>query len=358
MLTKEAVLGVLSAVKDPEIGRDIVSLGMVQDLRVEGGTVAFTYVLTTPACPLKERMDKDVREALGRLPGVAEVVIAWGAAVARDRRLDQALPSGIRNVIAVGSGKGGVGKSTVAANLAAALSLEGARVGLMDADVYGPNQPQMYGVSRTEVATTPEGKILPPTAHGVKLMSMGFLVDPDTPVIWRGPMLHGVVNQFLKDVDWGELDYLVVDLPPGTGDVQLTLCQLVPLTGAVIVTTPQSIALSDVRKAAAMFQKLNVPILGVVENMDGFVCPHCRQRTAIFAEGGAQTLSEAFHIPVLGRVPIDPAVCLSGETGDPIVRGHPGSPAAEAFRAAARQTAARVSVANAARPEAVTIREE
>ena len=358
MPTKEDVLSVLSRVQEPELGRDIVSLGMVQNLVVEGGRVAFSYILTTPACPLKDKMEKDVREALKALPGITKIDIDWGASVSKDRRLEQALPSGIRNVIAVGSGKGGVGKSTVAANLAAALAMDGATVGLMDADVYGPNQPQMYGIQRSQVATTPAGKIRPPVAHGVKLMSMGFLVEPDTPVVWRGPMLHGVVNQFLKDVDWGELDYLVVDLPPGTGDVQLTLCQLVPLTGAVIVTTPQSIALSDVRKAAAMFNKLNVPILGVVENMSGFVCPHCHEKTAIFAEGGAKTLSEAYHIPVLGQVPIEPAVCESGEVGTPIVKAAPKSQSAESLRAIARQLAARISVANAARPEILTIREE
>jgi len=358
MPTKESVLDVLSTVKDPEIGRDIVSLGMVQNLVVEGGKVSFSYILTTPACPLKDKMDKEVRAALNAIPGVTAVDIDWGASVSKDRRLDSALPSGIRNVIAVGSGKGGVGKSTVAANLAVALAMEGARVGLMDADVYGPNQPQMFGIQRSQVGTTPAGKIVPPAAHGVKLMSMGFLVEPDTPVVWRGPMLHGVVNQFLKDVDWGELDYLVVDLPPGTGDVQLTLCQLVPLTGAVIVTTPQSIALSDVRKAVGMFNKLNVPILGVVENMADFECPHCHERTAIFAEGGAQTLADAFDMPVLGRVPIDPSVCVSGEVGNPIVKAAPNSSTAAALREIARQIAARISVANAQRAEPVSVRQE
>lgn len=352
------MLEALGKVKDPEIGRDIVSLGMVQDLVVQGGKVSFTYLLTTPACPLKDRMDREAREALLKVPGVTAVEIKWGAQVATDKRLASAMPPGVKNIVAVGSGKGGVGKSTLAANLAMSLAMDGASVGLMDADVYGPNQPQMFGIQKSEVAANAQGKLMPPVAHGVKVMSMGFMLDADTPVIWRGPMLHGVVSQFLKDVEWGELDYLVVDLPPGTGDVQLTLCQLVPLCGAVIVTTPQSIALSDVRKAAAMFKKLNVPILGVVENMTEFVCPHCKGRTAIFLEGGAQALSEAYGIPVLGSIPLDPSVCQSGETGHPLAKAFPASETARAMRDMARQVAAKISLGNIARAEPLAIRQE
>ena len=343
-LTPQDILAALSGVKDPELGRDIVSLGMVKDLKVEGGAVSFTYVLTTPACPLKGEMEREAREALLKVPGVSSVAIEMSAQINKDVRLERLLPSGVRNIVAVGSGKGGVGKSTVAANLAVALALEGAKVALMDADVYGPNQPQMFGITGYEPAVDAENKITPPEAHGVKVMSMGFLMDADQPVIWRGPMLHGVVTQFLRDVRWGEIDYLVVDLPPGTGDVQLTLCQTVPLMGAVIVTTPQSIALSDVRKAVSMFNKLNVPILGVVENMAQFVCPHCRKPSEIFSRGGAETLSKKFGIPVLGRIPLDPAVCETGETGHPIASREPESPTGRAFRDMARRIAGQVSV--------------
>lgn len=348
MPTKEEVLRALSSCQEPELRKDIVTLGMVQNLVVEGGRVSFDYVLTTPACPLKGMMELEAKEAVKRVPGVTEVTVKMTANVKKDARLENVMPPGVKNIIAVGSGKGGVGKSTVACNLAVALALEGAKTGLMDADIYGPNQPQMMGVEGYEPQPGPDNKLEPPTAHGVRLMSMGFLMDPDAPVIWRGPMLHGAITQFLKDVKWGQLDYLVVDLPPGTGDVQLTLCQSVPLVGAVIVTTPQSIALSDVRKAVAMFNKLKVPLLGVVENMGQFICPHCRKASEIFSRGGAETLSKKFDMPMLGAIPLDPVVCATGETGKPVVISHPDSAPAKAFRELARQTAARVSVLAAA----------
>ncbi|MBI4059799.1 MAG: Mrp/NBP35 family ATP-binding protein, partial [Elusimicrobia bacterium] len=252
------------------------------------------------------------------------------------------------NVVPVASGKGGVGKSTVSANLAVALAQMGARVGLMDADIYGPNQPQMMGVSGYKPVAGDDNKIEPAVNHGVKIMSMGFLMDPDAPVIWRGPMLHGAITQFLKDVKWGELDYLILDLPPGTGDVQLTLCQTVPIAGSVIVTTPQSIALSDVRKAVAMFKKLNVPILGAVENMSGFICPKCSTESKIFADGSAAALKKNFGIDLLGSIPLDPTICRSSEDGVPMVLSHPGSAPAKALREAARKVAAQVSIRNAA----------
>ncbi|MBI5630551.1 MAG: Mrp/NBP35 family ATP-binding protein [Elusimicrobia bacterium] len=344
MPTKEEVLKALSACQEPELGKDIVSLGMVQNIAIEGGKVSFDYVLTTPACPLKGMMELEAKEAVRKIPGVREVAVRMTASVKKDPRLENVIPPGVRNIIAVGSGKGGVGKSTVACNLAVGLVREGAKVGLLDADIYGPNQPQMFGITGYEPQANSRNKLEPPAGHGVKVMSMGFLMDADAPVIWRGPMLHGAITQFLKDVEWGDLDYLVVDLPPGTGDVQITLSQSVPLMGAVIVTTPQSIALSDVRKAAAMFTKLRVPLLGVVENMGEFSCPHCRKISRIFSSGGAQALAEKYEIPVLGSIPLDPLVCETGEIGKPVAVSHPDSAPARAFQELAQQVAARVSV--------------
>jgi ATP-binding protein involved in chromosome partitioning len=263
-------------------------------------------------------------------------------ASARTPRRAAETDQGVRHVIAVGAGKGGVGKSTVSVNLAVALAQEGFKVGLLDADVYGPNLPQMLGVQNHVPVVAPDGKIEPAEAHGVKLMSMGFLLDPDSPVIWRGPLLHGAMNQFLRDVRWGELDVLVVDLPPGTGDVQLSVAQTVPLSGAVIVTTPQSIALSDVMKAAAMFRKMETPIFGVVENMGDFICPHCRKSSRVFAAGAAKKFSQKYEVPVLAEIPLDPAVCSAGEDGTPLCAAHPQSAPALALRAAARKVAARL----------------
>jgi len=347
MPTKDEVLKALSTCIEPELHKDIVTLGMVQNLAVEGGVVSFDYVLTTPACPLKGMMQLEAEQAVKKVKGVTDVKIKMTASVKKDARLESVLPPGIKNLVAVAAGKGGVGKSTVASNLAVALALDGAKVGLMDADIYGPNQPQMMGVKGYEPVADENNKIEPAVSHGVKIMSMGFLMDPDKAVIWRGPMLHGAINQFLKDVKWGELDYLVLDLPPGTGDVQLTLCQTVPLAGSVIVTTPQSIALSDVRKAVSMFKKLNVPILGAVENMSGFVCPHCNKESKIFSEGSAKALKANHGIDLLGGIPLDPAVCEASEVGTPIVVSHPDSAPAKAFRDTARKVAAAVSIRNA-----------
>ncbi|WP_376791812.1 Mrp/NBP35 family ATP-binding protein [Thermoflexus sp.] len=348
MTTREQVLSALRGVRDPELGRDIVSLGMVREVVVEGDRVALNVALTTPACPLSERIEADIRAAIQALPGVREVEIRLTAEVPAHARLQTIEGLRIKNILAVGSGKGGVGKSTVAANLAVALAGMGAMVGLMDADVYGPNIPEMLGVKRIPA---PQGdKILPAVAYGVRVMSLGFLLPPDQPVIWRGPMLHSAVRQFLTDVDWGLLDYLVVDLPPGTGDVALSLAQLAPVTGAVVVTTPQGVSLSDVGRAVRMFERLEVPVLGVVENMSGFVCPHCGTVTAIFGQDGGRQLAERMGVPFLGRVPLDPRVVESGEVGRPVVITHPDSPAAQALRDIARQIAARVSVLNLSEP--------
>lgn len=348
MATREQILDALRRVRDPELGRDIVSLGMVRDVVVEGDRVSLTVVLTTPACPLTERIEADIRSALLAMPGVREVDLRWTAEVPAHARLRTIEGLTVKNILAVGSGKGGVGKSTVAANLAVALAGMGAVVGLMDADVYGPNIPEMLGVKR--IPAPRDNKIIPAVAYGVRVMSLGFLLPPDQPVIWRGPMLHSAVRQFLNDVDWGLLDYLVVDLPPGTGDVAISLAQLVPVTGAVVVTTPQAVALSDVGRAVRMFERLEVPVLGVVENMSGFVCPHCGQVTEIFGRDGGQQLAERMGVPFLGRIPLDPRVREGGDAGRPVVIAHPESPAAQALRDIARQIAARVSVLNLGEP--------
>ena len=342
--TSSQVLDALRVVQDPDLRKDLVTLGMIEDVKIDGGKVAFTVALTTPACPVKEDLKRQCEEAVRRLPDVTEVTVTMTSRVrGRAQGLgEKAAIPGVAHVLAVASGKGGVGKSTVAVNLAVALAQEGARVGLIDADVYGPNVPLMMGVRSQPYQK--DGKILPLAAHGVKLMSMGFLVDPETPVIWRGPMLHGVMQNFTRDVDWGTLDYLVIDLPPGTGDVQLSLAQQVPLAGAVIVATPQQVALDDAQKAIAMFQKLDVPILGMVENMSYFTCPSCDARHEIFAHGGAEQKAHALGLPFLGAIPIHPSVRQAGDAGAPVLVTAPASAEAEAFRSVARQVAARLSI--------------
>jgi ATP-binding protein involved in chromosome partitioning len=288
-------------------------------------------------------MKADAERRVAALPGVTTARAAMTAAVrARGGFGRQELP-GIRNIVAVGAGKGGVGKSTTAVNLAVALRLKGARVGLMDTDVYGPNIPQMLGITGGPEVSE-ERRMVPPEAHGVKVISMGMLVPPDQPVIWRGPMLHGAVQQFMRDVEWGELDYLVVDLPPGTGDVALSMAQSVPMAGAVVVTTPQGVSVSDVRKAVGMFRQLNIPVLGAIENMSLFVCPHCAHETAIFGQGGGEAMAHDLGIPFLGAVPIDTRVREGGDTGRPIVVEAPESPAALAFAQVAGKVAAQISI--------------
>ena len=342
-MSPETILQALRIVQDPDLHKDLVTLGMIEDVKIDGGRVSFTVALTTPACPVKDDLKRQCEEAVRALPGVTSVEVTMTSRVRGKTAIGPktAIP-GVAHVVAVASGKGGVGKSTVAVNLAVALAQEGARVGLIDADVYGPNVPVMMGVR--EQPFQRDGKILPLTAHGVKLMSMGFLVDPETPVIWRGPMLHGVMQNFTRDVDWGTLDYLIIDLPPGTGDVQLSLAQQVPLAGAVIVATPQQVALDDAQKAIAMFQKLEVPVLGMVENMSYFVCPSCDARHEIFSHGGARQKAEAMGLPFLGAIPIHPSVRQAGDAGTPVLVTAPDSPEAEAFRALARQVAARLSI--------------
>jgi ATP-binding protein involved in chromosome partitioning len=351
MATVEQVLKALSTVHDPELHKDLVTLKMVDQVQVEGDTVRFKVILTTPACPLKDRIKSDCEEAIRRLvPDIQHVAITWGSSVPVSLQ-PTSLP-GVRHAIAIGSGKGGVGKSTVTINLALALAETGARVGILDADIYGPSIPLMMGIS--EKPYVKDNKLVPIERHGVKLMSIGFLLpNADDPVIWRGPMLAGVLQQFIREVDWGELDYLLVDLPPGTGDVPLSLTQQLPLSGVAIVLTPQPVAQAIGMKSLKMFQQLPtpVPILGLIENMSTFVCPECHHETPIFASGGGPRTSESAKVPFLGEIPLDPKIRLGGDRGEPVFVAEPQSPQAEAFRAIARTLAGRISVQHFARIE-------
>jgi ATP-binding protein involved in chromosome partitioning len=344
-VTQDAVLNALRTVQDPDLHKDIVTLGFVKDVSICGSEVAFTIELTTPACPVKDQLKAEAEQKVSALPGVSIARAKMTADVKARGGFGRQAIEGIRNIVAVGAGKGGVGKSTTSVNLAVALRQKGARVGLIDADVYGPNIPQMLGISGAPEATE-DRKIIPMEAHGLKVISMGMLVPPDQPVIWRGPMLHGAIQQFMRDVIWGELDYLVVDLPPGTGDISLSMAQSVPVAGAVVVTTPQGVSVSDVRKAVAMFRQLNIPVLGVVENMSYFVCGHCSERTDIFGHGGGAQMAQELSIPFLGEVPIEPRVRAGGDEGSPIVATDPDSPAAKGFLDVAGKIAAQISIQN------------
>ena len=344
-VSQDQVLAALRAVQDPDLHKDIVTLGFVKDVKIAGSEVDFTIELTTPACPVKDQMKAEAEGIVRGLPGVTAARATMTADVkARAGFGRQAVP-GIRNIIAVGAGKGGVGKSTTAVNVAVALQRKGARVGLMDADVYGPNTPQMLGIEGGPEVSEAK-RMIPPMAFGIKVISMGMLVPADQPIIWRGPMLHGAVQQFMRDVEWGELDYLIVDLPPGTGDVSLSMAQSVPVAGAVVVTTPQGVSVSDVRKAVAMFRQLNIPVLGVIENMSYFLCGHCQERTEIFGHGGGARMAEDLGIPMLGEIPIDTRVRAGGDDGRPIVSAAPDAPAAKAFLDVAGRVAAEISKQN------------
>jgi len=344
-VTQDQVLAALRTVEDPDLHKDIVTLEFVKDVRIEGSEVDFTIELTTPACPVRDEMKAEAEGKVAAIPGVTAARATMTASVRTRGGFGRQAITGIRNILAVGAGKGGVGKSTTSVNVAVALQRKGARVGLLDADVYGPNIPQMLGI-QGQPEVSDDKKMIPPQAHGIKVISMGMLVPPDQAVIWRGPMLHGAVQQFMRDVEWGELDYLVVDLPPGTGDVSLSLAQSVPVAGAVVVTTPQGVSISDVRKAVGMFRQLNIPILGVVENMSYFVCGHCNGRTDIFGTGGGRRMAEEMTIPFLGEIPIDTRVRSGGDDGEPIVAAAPDAPAAAAFMAVAGKVAAQISIQN------------
>lgn len=353
-LTEQLILDALRQIQDPDLHKDIVTLGFIKDLKIEGGNVSFRIVLTTPACPVKEEMEGAAKELVGALPGVQSVSVKMDAEVPKGRGIGEKVTvPGVRNIIAVSSGKGGVGKSTVAVNVAVSLALDGARVGLMDMDVYGPNVPIMLGVSdaRPEVDVN---KLIPIEAYGVRIISMAFLQPGDKPMIVRGPILHGLVKQFLSDVKWGELDYLIVDMPPGTGDVQLSLAQLVPVQGAVLVTTPQDVAVADVRRALRMFETVAIPILGVVENMSYFIAPDTGNRYDIFGEGGGAKLAAMYGVPFLGSIPLGIGVREGGDKGLPIVVSHPESPQAQAFRHVAEEIARQVSI-EAMKPELVVL---
>ncbi|MFN2532794.1 MAG: Mrp/NBP35 family ATP-binding protein [Pyrinomonadaceae bacterium] len=353
-LNEQLILEALRQIKDPDLHKDIVTLGFIKDLNVTGGDVSFRIVLTTPACPVKAEMEAAAKEIVGGLPGVISVTVTMDAEVPKGRGLGEKIAvEGVKNIVAVSSGKGGVGKSTVAVNLSVSLALDGARVGLMDMDVYGPNVPIMLGASqaRPEVDVN---KLIPIEAYGVKLMSMALLQPGDKPMIVRGPILHGLVKQFLTDVKWGQLDYLIVDMPPGTGDVQLSLAQLVPVQGAVLVTTPQDVAVADVRRALRMFETVAIPVLGVVENMSYFVAPDTGARYNIFGEGGGLRLSEMYHVPFLGSIPLGMEVRQGGDSGVPVVVSQPDSAEAQAFRKVAEEVARQVSI-EAMKPELVVL---
>lgn len=344
----------LSKIIDPDLRKDIVTLGFVRDIAISGGDVAFRIVLTTPACPVKELMEQQAIDLVSAIEGVSNVNVTMDAEVPQGRGIKNnvAIP-GVKNIIAVSSGKGGVGKSTVAVNLAVALAANGAKVGIMDADVYGPNVPLMLGTGYDQPEVF-KGQLKPIEAHGIKMISMAVLVPPDKPMILRGPMLHGVVRQFLTDVNWGELDYLVVDMPPGTGDVQLSLAQLVPVQGAILVTTPQEVSLSDVRRAVKMFEQVNVPVLGVIENMSYFIAPDTGNKYEIFGKGGGQKLCDEYGLNFLGEVPLGMEVREGGDKGTPVVVSAPDSPQAAAFRKVAEEAARQVSI-EAMKPELVIL---
>lgn len=341
-VSEEAVMAALSKVQEPELHKDLVTLNMIRDLHIKDGEVSFTVVLTTPACPLRDQIEREAQAAVSAIPGVNQVTVKLDADVPSDGRPRGILNLPIRNAIAVASGKGGVGKSTLAVNLAVVLAKSGARVGLLDADIYGPNIPTMMGVDHLPAAS--EDKLFPAESYGVKMMSIGFMVKADQPLIWRGPMLHSAIRQFLSDVEWGELDYLVVDLPPGTGDAGLSLAQSLPLSGGLIVTLPQQVSLDDARRGLEMFRQMNVPIFGIVENMSYLELPD-GTRMDVFGSGGGERLAKESGVPFIGAIPMDPAVREGGDKGVPVTISQPESAVAQALTTVAMDIAAKISVA-------------
>ena len=355
-IPETAVLDALRGVRDPDLNKDIVTLKFIKNLRIDGGRVAFTIELTTPACPVKEQLRAQAHALVSQIPGVTSVEIEMTAQVRVAGSPDagkQPVP-GVKNIIAVGAGKGGVGKTTLAVNLAIALGQAGSRVAIIDGDIYGPNVPIMLGI-KTQLTGDEHGKIIPAEQYGIQLVSMAFLTGDDAPVIWRGPMLHGVIQQFFREVRWTNIDYLIVDMPPGTGDIALSLSQTVPVSGSVVVTTPQTVSVADTRRAVAMYQKLNIPALGLIENMSHFVCPSCHHESDIFGKGGGEALAEELSIPFLGRIPIYEPIRIGGDTGVPITVGEKQSPASVAIRAAAERLAAQLSIMSYSRKPTIPL---
>lgn len=352
---QEDILEALKSVMDPDLNKDIVSLGFIKDMVIDGSKVGFTLELTTPACPMKAQLEKSARDAALSVEGVESVDInmtssvkgghghkgSMGSGGPSAPKIENLLPT-VKNVMAIASGKGGVGKSTVSVNLAVAMAMEGAKVGLLDLDIYGPSIPMMMGIKGQP--KNENNKMVPLESHGVRMMSLGFLIPDDKPLIWRGPMVMSAVEQLLKDVAWGDLDYLFIDLPPGTGDAQLSLTQKTTLTGAVIVTTPQDVALLDAGKGLAMFKKIGVDVLGIIENMSFYLCPHCGERSEIFSHGGGKKASEKAEVPFLGEIPINVKIREGGDSGQPLVVGEPNGELAKRFRDIAKTLAARISI--------------
>lgn len=348
-ITEPAVLDALRVVKDPDLHKDIVALGFVKNVRIDGGAVSFVVELTTPACPVKDLLRDQARAAVAGMPGVTSVDVQMTAsvrAVGRPELGREPVP-GVKNIIAVGAGKGGVGKTTLSVNLALALARRGSRVALLDGDMYGPNVPIMLGL-RTQLEMDGQ-KIIPAERYGIQAVSLGFLTQDDAPVIWRGPMLHGAIQQFFREVRWNDVDYLIVDMPPGTGDVALSLSQTVPVAGAVVVTTPQAVSLADTKRAVLMYRKLNIPVIGLIENMSYFVCTGCGRESDIFGKGGGERLAEDLTVPFLGGIPLQERVRAGGDSGVPIVESDPESAPAQAIIAAADRVAQQVSISAHAR---------
>ncbi len=343
-VNEELVLAALSHVQDPDLHKDIVALGFVKNLEIEGGKVRFDVELTTPACPVKEDLKRQCEHMVGALPGVEAVEVKMTAQAPRGTSSKRTeLLKGVRHLVAVASGKGGVGKSTATANLAVALSNAGAKVGVLDADIYGPSMSLMFGVIKAPQINEQQ-KLVPVTARGIKIVSMAMFEQGEKAVVWRGPMVSQMIQNFVHNVVWGELDYLLIDMPPGTGDVQITLGQSAPLSGAVILTTPQDVSVLDAKKGLKMFQQVSVPVLGIVENMSYFICDGCEKRHYIFRQGGGRRVAESLGVPFLGEIPLEPEVAEGGDAGTPIVERRPGSPATQAYKRVAESMVSSLSI--------------